>query len=157
MGRVYLVRHGEAGPAPDDAARVLTERGRADVEAVAARLRAAGVEVAEIRHSGLVRAHQTADILARHLGPARGVRVMAGLAPDDEPGDAAGALAGGADPLMLVGHLPHLARLASLLLGGGRELIRLEPGTALGLTRGADGWVLDSMVSPRLAGDRRSP
>jgi phosphohistidine phosphatase len=82
---------------------------------------------------------------------------MAGLAPDDEPQAAAGALAGSADALMLVGHLPHLARLASLLLGGGREPVRLEPGTALGFTGGADGWVLDWMVSPRLAGDGRSP
>jgi phosphohistidine phosphatase len=156
VSRVYLVRHGEAGPDPDDAARVLTTRGREAVEAVALRLRAAGLEVAEIRHSGLARARQTADVLARHLAPARGVAVMEGLGPDDDPRRAATALASAADPVMLVGHLPHLARLAGLLLGGDRAAVRFEPGTALGLGRGPDGWVLDWMLPPRLAAERPS-
>ena len=85
VGRCYLVRHGTAAPGPDDRARPLTPVGRAEVAAIAQALRARAVEVFEIRHSGLVRARESADILARVLAPREGVREISGLAPEDDP------------------------------------------------------------------------
>src|SRR5262245_15486247 len=128
---IYLVRHGEARPDPDDASRVLSERGRGEVERVARLVAALRPPVAEIRHSGLVRARQTAEILAAALGPSRGVRAAEGLAPGDEPAVAAAECEAATEPVVLVGHMPHLGRLVSRLLIGeaGRELIRFETGT----------------------------
>ena len=55
-----------------------------------------------------------------------------------------------AAPLMLVGHLPHLARLTAALVGGAElERIRFDPGTAVGLPRGAAGWELELVLPPR--------
>jgi phosphohistidine phosphatase len=147
----YLVRHGTAAPGPDEGARPLTPEGRAEVEATARALRSHGAQVAEVRHSGLVRARETAEILARVLAPPRGVRAATGLAPEDDPDVARAELELATEPLMLVGHLPHLARLAAALVGAaGMEGVRFTPGTALGLRRGPGGWELDLVVPPRV-------
>jgi phosphohistidine phosphatase len=138
---LYLVRHGEAKAEAEDTARPLTERGRAAVERLGRAAAARGVEVAEIRHSGLLRARQTAEILAAHLRPRGGVRATTGLAPDDDPDVALAECQEAGEPLVLVGHLPHLARLEARLTGRQTEL-SLQPGSMLALARGADGWEL---------------
>jgi phosphohistidine phosphatase len=150
--KCYLVRHGTAAAGPDDRARPLTPAGRTEATATARALAAHGVEVSEIRHSGLVRARETAEILAGNLAPPRGVRATTGLAPDDDPDVAAAELALAAAPLMLVGHLPHLARLATALVGNASlEGVVFGPGTAVGLRRDPDGWALE-LVVPSCAG-----
>jgi phosphohistidine phosphatase len=57
-----------------------------------------------------------------------------------------------AEPLMLVGHLPHMARLASLLLTGNpnREVVRFRNATIVCLERVEDGWVLLWALGPDL-------
>ena len=145
----YLVRHGTAAAGSDDRTRPLTPEGRAEVEATARALVARGAEVAEIRHSGLVRARETAEILGRVLMPARGIRATTGLAPEDDPDVAAAELGLVAAPLMLVGHLPHLARLTAALVGGAK-LVHFAPGTAVGLRRGLGSWELELVVPPRV-------
>jgi phosphohistidine phosphatase len=139
--RLYLVRHGEAKPDAEDAARPLTARGRQVVDRVGRAAAERGVEVAEIRHSGLLRARQTAEILATHLRPRGGVRAATGLAPEDDPDIARAEYGESGGPLLLVGHLPHLARLEARLTGRQTEL-SLQPGTMLALVRSANGWEL---------------
>jgi phosphohistidine phosphatase len=146
----YLVRHGSAAPGPDDRARPLTAEGRAEVEGTARALHARGVEVAEIRHSGLARARETAELLGRVLAPPRGVQAVSGLAPEDDPDIARAELELATESLLLVGHLPHLARLAGALVGRA-ELARIPfvPATAVGVRRGPGGWALVLVVPPR--------
>jgi phosphohistidine phosphatase len=147
--RCLLVRHGTAAPSPDDRVRPLTPAGRAEVEATARGLQAHGVHVAEIRHSGLARARETAEILAASLGALQGVHATAGLAPEDDPAIVAAELELTAAPLMLVGHLPHLARLTATLVGdAATERIHFAPATAVALRRHAGGWRLDLVVAP---------
>jgi phosphohistidine phosphatase len=144
----YLVRHGAAAPGSDDRLRPLTLAGRAAAEATARALRSGGVAVAEIRHSGFTRARETAEILGGSLAPPRGVHAAAGLAPEDDPVVAADELQRAAAPLMLVGHLPHLARLTAALIGdAATERIRFAPATALALRRHAGGWTLERVVA----------
>jgi phosphohistidine phosphatase len=138
---LYLVRHGEAKVDADDTARPLTDRGREVVERLGQAAAARSVVVAEIRHSGLLRARQTAEILAAHLRPGGGVRATTGLGPDDDPDIARAECQLAGEPLVLVGHLPHLARLESGLTGRRTEL-SLQPGTMLALARSAGGWEL---------------
>jgi phosphohistidine phosphatase len=143
----YLVRHGTAAAGPDDRARPLTPEGRAEIEATARALASLGAGVAEIRHSGLVRARETAEILNRTLAAARGIHATTGLAPEDDPAVVAAELERAAEPLLLVGHLPHLARLAAALVGGAAlEGLHFAPGTAVALRRGPGGWQLDRIV-----------
>jgi phosphohistidine phosphatase len=147
--RCYLVRHGIAEPGPEDRARRLTPEGRAEVEGTAHALRARGAQVAEIRHSGLTRARETAEILGRSLAPPRGVHAATGLAPEDDPDVLRAELELATEPLMVVGHLPHLARLVAVLVGAAlAEPIRFTPGTVVVLRRGRGGWALETVVGP---------
>jgi phosphohistidine phosphatase len=113
------------------------------------------VEVAEIRHSGLVRARETAEILERELAPPDGVHETTGLLPEDDPAVAAAELELAGRPLMLVGHLPHLARLGAALLPRPMlERVQFAPGTAVGLRRAPDGWRVELIVPARPGGAR---
>jgi phosphohistidine phosphatase len=150
---VILVRHGEAVSRSEDPERPLTARGREETERTAARLARTGIRVAQIRHSGKLRARQTAEILARALAPAGGVVRVSGLDPDDAVAPLARDLERESEPVVLVGHLPHLARLASLLVCGDAEAgVAVLPtsGTAVVL-RLQEGWSLAALVPPELA------
>ena len=146
----YLVQHGEAKPEQEDPARPLTDRGRGEVERVAQAARRSGVGVAEILHSGKLRAQQTAELLAAALSPVGGVRAVAGLAPLDDPAAARELLDQAAAPRMIVGHLPHLSRLTSLLLVGDptREIVSFRMGAIVCLTREEEGWRLKWILTP---------
>ncbi len=151
--QVYLVQHGEAKPDAEDPARPLTDRGREEVRRVARHAAALGLQVAEIRHSGRLRALQTAEILAAALSPVLGVREMDGLAPADDPGKAKSDVESAVEPLMLVGHLPHLGRLASSLLVGEpeREIVRFRNGAIVCLVKSESGWLLQWILTPEMA------
>jgi phosphohistidine phosphatase len=113
---LYLMQHGEAMAEAEDPARPLTDAGRAAVEQVAARAQAAGVSVVQCVHSGKLRAEQTAQVLTTAVGG--DVQVRDGLAPNDPVAPVAEWLRGStqAQSIALVGHMPFLDRLASLLI-----------------------------------------
>ncbi len=113
--RVVLVRHGEACDAVVDAARPLTDAGRADVERLAQWCVEGRVAPTKILHSGILRAAQTAEILAARLAPKAGVRPARGLAPDDGPAPWLEELRHEPEPTMLVSHMPLVGELAALL------------------------------------------
>jgi phosphohistidine phosphatase SixA len=128
--RLYLVRHGEAAHGHADDARPLTATGRADVARLAERAAAAGVRVDEIRHSGLVRARETAEILAARLVPTLGVRETTGVAPDDDDEAAAIELSVLDAPVLIVTHMPFVARLTGRLVAGRRSAVAVPYATA---------------------------
>ena len=151
--RLYLVQHGEAKREEEDPSRPLTERGKAEVEKVARFLAEAGIEVERILHSGKLRASQTAEILGHHLKPSEGVEAVDGLEPMADPRVWAGRLEKLNEDLMLVGHLPHLRKLASLLLVGrdDLEIVRFRYGGAVCLERGEKNlWSLVWFIRPEI-------
>ena len=138
---IYLVRHGEAMREGDDAARPLNARGHEEVERLAAYLAGIGVAVAEIRHSGKARARQTAEILAGVLHAP--LAQAQGMQPDDDPAPMAASLSQETRDLLLVGHLPHLAVLATLLLrGSAHPPVHLRTAGLVHLQRDGDRWRL---------------
>jgi phosphohistidine phosphatase len=121
---VYFVRHGiaeDAAAVGSDAQRRLSEKGRAKMAAIGQTLAELQIEPDAILTSPLVRARQTADIVARALGlPSR-------VEDDDR-------LAGGfdlprlgeiltehadAESVMLVGHEPNMSAVIGHAIGGG--------------------------------------
>ncbi len=156
---LYLVQHGEATSEAENPERPLTARGRDDVQRVSAAAARLGLRPAQVRHSGKRRAAETAEILATALGVRDQVVAAPGMAPNDDVRALAPTLTTTADPLMLVGHLPFLSRLASLLLAGDpeRTLIRFRMGGIVclngdppraGGTR--DAWLLTWMLIPEI-------
>jgi phosphohistidine phosphatase len=153
--RVYLAQHGEAAGEQQDPSRALTERGRREVEAVAGAAARGGVEVRAIYHSGKLRARQTAELFAAALRPERPVLELAGLAPNDDPRIAFRSLGAMEFPVILVGHLPHLARLTALILTGDPEadLVGFRMGGLVALdVRGEGGGRVAWILTPELAG-----
>lgn len=150
---LYLVQHGEAAREEVDPARPLTDKGRSDVEKVAHAIPAAFVRVAKILHSGKLRARQTAEILAEVLQPPVGVTETDVLAPLDDPAIWERRLEGMTENLLLTGHLPHLQRLAALLLCGSTEkaVVAFTMGGMVALERNdAGAWSIRWMVVPDL-------
>jgi phosphohistidine phosphatase len=150
---LYLVQHGEAEREEVDPARPLTGKGRSDVRKVALLAAGVGVRVDRVFHSGKLRARETADILGELLRPAAGSGETDGLAPLDDPATWEKRLRGMAEETMLVGHLPHLQRLAGLLLcsAAERKSVAFAMGGIVALERDdAGNWSLRWMVIPDL-------
>lgn len=148
----FLVQHGEAVPEAQDPARPLTERGREEVRRVASYAAHLGLVPTEIWHSGKLRAQQTAEIFAEQLRRPPILREQRGMSPGDDPLLVLPRLEAAAAPVMLVGHLPHLTRLASLLLVGdsGRGIIQFRNAGIVCLARGEGGWSLHWALPPDL-------
>ncbi len=118
---LYLVQHAEAKKEEEDPERGLTDQGFKDIARSAIFARKLKVKVSGIHHSGKKRAMQTAQMLADHLKPEKGILQTDGLAPMDDPAVWTRRLAKMDEDVMLVGHLPYLAKLAGLLLAGDKE------------------------------------
>jgi phosphohistidine phosphatase len=125
---LYLVRHAIAAPRgedwPDDDKRPLTARGISRFREAVEGLRKIGVEIDEIFTSPLIRARQTADLLAGGLPGSPVVRVLDALGPGHEPRSVLAQLARAVRRrrVALVGHEPGLGELAAHLIGAGRAL-----------------------------------
>jgi len=146
----YLVRHGEAVSQAVDGQRPLTPEGRRDVERLGQAAAQRSIQPGQIFHSGLLRAQQTAEILSESLGPFEGVRESVGLRPDDDPVIAKAELELSTVSLMLVGHLPHISRLASFLVAGNaeEELVQFAPATMLALFYENHRWKILWKLTP---------
>ena len=152
---LYLVRHGEAKREEEDPAQGLTQKGKADVCRMAEFLHNINVSPSRILHSNKTRARETAVIFAGHLKPVHGITEAKDLAPLDDPGIWANRIAGMNEDVMLVGHLPFLARLAGLLLCSEKEQppIDFKPSGIICITRSDDRrWFLEWMIVPEIVG-----
>ncbi len=125
--KLYLMQHGEAEAADVDPERPLSERGRRDVEAMAALLAASGL------------------LAVGKAEPIEGIR----------PNDSVEAFISDADvweqDTLVVGHLPFMARLVARLMlrDPQREVVDYRPGSVVCLERrDADAWVLAWMIRP---------
>jgi phosphohistidine phosphatase len=136
--RFYLVRHAkaEATAAGGDAARRLTEKGRAAFVDVA-RVVAREARITRIVTSPYTRARETAELLARATGAPleEDPRLASGASSGRALLELAAELGPGA---ALVGHNPELAEAIHLAGGGTAEV---PPGTVAAVEGGKVAWV----------------
>ena len=118
---IYLVQHAEAKSEQEDPSRSLSEKGMHDIIKVATHVSHLNLKIHMIFHSMKLRAKQTAEVLSERLNPAKGVSEIDGLAPLDDPTIWEKRLKDIPDDIILVGHLPHLDKLSSLLLCGDKD------------------------------------
>ncbi len=149
---LYLVQHGEAVTKDIDPERSLSEIGRQNVIKVS-RFAAENCDmnVSRILHSGKLRAQQTADILAENFGLSQ-PRETDGLNPMDDPFIWTHHLEEFTDSVMLVGHLPHLARLAGSLLISTSAItpIQFKNGGIVALVWEKGRWALQWIIVPEI-------
>jgi phosphohistidine phosphatase len=151
--RLYLVQHGAALPSEVDPARPLSDSGRQDVQAMAKFLKAAGIRVERVWHSGKLRAGQTAHLLAKAVLPRGKIEQVGGLDPND---DVAGFVSDAdvwEQDILVAGHLPFLSRLVARLVTGNQEhqVVGFLPASVVCLERSdIDRWILLWMIRPEL-------
>lgn len=167
--RLYFLRHGRADreqfDGADDNQRPLVDEGRRRTAVTARALARLEPDLDAIITSPLVRAEQTAAIVADHLGLSDRLRVDARLAPGfDLPelleiladllaaarAEAAAGSPAGARNLLLVGHEPDLSLVIGELTGGDvvmkkGALARVDL-AADDLSRGVLVWLLQPRV-----------
>lgn len=149
--KLYLVQHGEAVSKQADPARPLSEQGVQDVQAVAAFLGDAGIQVSRVWHSGKQRAGQTATILAKAVLSGGRTEGVEGINPNDPVDEFATDADVWSEDTLVVGHLPFMSRLVSLLMTGdtNTELVQYQPGSLVCLERvDAEQWVIAGMLRP---------
>ena len=148
---LYIFRHGDARPKSEDPERGLSDRGREEVAAVCRVFSGIGPQVDAIWHSGKTRAEQTAAMLAASLQLEGRLHQQEGLNPNDPAAPVARQVERLQSNLVIVGHLPQLGRLVSvLLLGSERDLLDLPSAGLVCLERTADSWLINWFLAPEL-------
>jgi len=148
--KVYLVRHGQANPSDIDPEKGLSDIGRQEIARLAESIRHLEINIHQIWHSGKTRASQTAEILSTVVNAEEELAVRDGLKPNDPAEAMALEINAYSCDLMLVGHLPFMAKLASLLFTGDQDRCAFDfhAGTMACFDFGDDKWSLEYFIYP---------
>jgi len=113
--KVYLVQHGLSQPKEWDPQKPLSPQGEAQTQKVAEFLKRAEVKVDTLWHSPKLRAVQTAQIIDKQIN-CEHIQERSDLNPSDSVSEMPANILSKGKDLMIVGHLPFLEKLVSLLL-----------------------------------------
>ena len=120
--KIFLIRHGHAVDGDQqlaDGERYLTKKGRKAVREVGRALRKAGISFDVVLTSPLVRAVQTAELIAEQASYDGVIEVLPSLLPIGPIDVAAAAIQQRGHSVAVVGHEPSISALAGLLTGSG--------------------------------------
>ena len=151
--KLYLVQHAKAASEQQDPQRSLTAEGKEDMQKVAAFIKPLNLDLYAIWHSGKKRAVQTAEVLAGAVSVRGGIMQRDRLGPNDDVSALRDELAAMDEDVMIVGHLPFLSRLASLLLTGleSGDTVTFRNAGIVCLERGEDKlWHICWVVTPEI-------
>ena len=151
--KLYLIQHAKAASKQTDPQRPLTEEGRCDIQKIAAFIKPLNLCVDYLWHSGKKRAIQTADVLAEVIKINKAKAARDGLGPNDDVTTLKNEFAATQQDVMIVGHLPFLGRLTSLLLTGSEsaDTVAFKNGGIVCLNRSENNqWQIDWMMIPEL-------
>lgn len=149
---LYLVRHGEALSKEEDPERGLSPEGIDQITRCAAFTKGLDIRVKQVFHSGKKRAMQTARIISECIQSETGLTGTDGLAPMDPPEIWLERISRMNEDVMLVGHLPHLAKLSSMALCDVEaKALDFDAGSVVCLKRSDDKtWAVKWMINPGL-------
>ncbi len=139
---IYLVHHADAVGPEVEPQRPLSIAGRNHAEQLAVAAAARGVKPVAIWHSGKLRAKQTAEPFLRLCNPLAEFSAIRGLQPTDPPGSIKDLVTGEQREVMLVGHMPNLPRVLTLLVRGDESsLLSFPLHGAIALEPVGEHWV----------------
>jgi phosphohistidine phosphatase len=151
--KLYLLQHAKAVSKDENPERPLTEEGSRDIKKVAAFIKSLSLSVDYLYHSGKTRAMQTAEVLAEVIMVKNEVAAHDGLAPNDDVRAIIEKINVDGRDVMIVGHLPFMAKLASLLLTGSESTtaVAFKQGSILCLDYSDEcKWQVKWMITPDL-------
>ncbi len=151
---LFLVRHGEAKSKEINPDRHLTDNGKKEVEKTAEFMKSFNLQVHAVWHSGKTRAEETAQLLGEAFTIEDGIIAREGLTPNSPTPPIRDEIIQLNKNLMIVGHLPFMGKLASLLLSEQESpnIINFEECGILCLERGENNnqWFIHWLISPGL-------
>ncbi len=152
--KLYLVQHAKAASKDIDPDRSLTEEGLQDIQKVAAFIKPLDLSVDYLWHSGKKRAQQTAEFLAEAIKINKEHSAYGGLAPNDDVKAVENEVMSLKQDIMIVGHLPFLSKLASLLLAGceSSDTVVFRNAGIVCLNYTDNKWHLDWIIIPEILG-----
>ena len=115
--RLYLIQHGIALPEEKDPEKSLSPEGKEETQRAAEFLKTKNIEVDAVWHSPKLRAIQTAQIIVNSIVCSE-IKERDDLNPLDSVENFPKEIKSSNKNLMIIGHLPFLQKLASLLLSG---------------------------------------
>ncbi|MCJ7729275.1 MAG: phosphohistidine phosphatase SixA [Sedimentisphaerales bacterium] len=151
--KLYLIQHAKATSEEQDPQRPLTEEGRRELQKVTEFIEPLKLSVDYLWHSEKKRAIQTAELLAETIEIKKAKTVREGLGPSDDDARLKDELDATTDDIMIVGHLPFLNKLASLLLAGreSADTVSFKNAGIVALSRSeGNNWQIDWMVTPEI-------
>jgi phosphohistidine phosphatase len=137
---LFLMRHAEAEPREHygaDEQRPLTDAGRATQRRVAQALSPLLLPLGHLLSSPILRARQTADIVAEALPFTGQIEETSVLGSECTVGAILHLLQGYPPHVRIlgVGHEPHMSQISAVFLDGeGHSTIAFQPGSVIGLT-----------------------
>jgi phosphohistidine phosphatase len=139
---IYLVHHAEAVGPDVDPQRPLSAAGAMHADRLAKEAASRGVKPVAIWHSGKLRARQTAEAFLSACNPLAEFTAIHGLQPMDPPMWIKDRLTGERREVMLVGHMPNLPRVLTLLTTSAEfPLVDYPLHGLIALESGGETWI----------------
>jgi len=119
---------------------------------LAKQLKARGLQIQHVLHSGKLRALQTAQIIADQLVATQQVESITGIGAMDDPEPFVVALEQYRSDVLIASHKPFVSKLcATLLKGADDAAYSFTPGTVACLELSAGQWKMNWMLSPEIS------
>jgi phosphohistidine phosphatase len=148
--KLYLIQHGISLPEEKDPEKSLSPEGKEETQRIAEFLKAKNIEVDAQWHSPKLRAMQTAQIVANSISCSE-TKERDDLNPLNSVEKFPQEIKSLNKNLMIIGHLPFLQKLASLLISGSdtNQFISFKNSGVVCLEY-IDTWKIAWMVTPFL-------
>ena len=149
--KLYLIQHAKAASKEMDPERPLTSEGLGDIQKIATFIEPMNLSVDLLWHSGKTRARQSAEVVAEVVRIKGELASRQGLLPNDDVNPLKDAIIAAGRDIMIVGHLPFLSKLASLLLTGCETsgIVAFRQGGIVCLEcTDENNWQVDWMITP---------
>jgi phosphohistidine phosphatase len=114
------------------------------------------MNISRVLHSGKTRARQTAEIFTAIIAGEFPVEEINGIGPMDSVEDFVNQVKRWNEDILVVGHLPFMDKLVSLLVSGSADkgVVSYIPGSIVFLESADDGqFLVQWMVRPELLND----
>ena len=151
--KLYLVQHAKAASKEQDPQRPLTQEGRGELQKVTEFIKPLKLSVDYLWHSEKKRAVQTAELLAEAVEIKKAKTLREGLGPNDDVAVLKDELNTAVGDIMIVGHLPFLNKLASLLLANreSADTVTFKNAGIVAMSHSeGNKWQIDWMITPKI-------
>ena len=150
--KLYLMRHAQALASTDDPQRGLSAHGRLEIQDVMAQAVARLEGIEQVLHSGVLRAAQTAQMVAKTLD-VEPISAVSWLGESDDIGNFLAMLPAWDSDTLVVSHYPFLMQLIAVLLAKNEAMlseVQFSTATLVCLEKTSSGWQLSWVISPRM-------